>query len=127
MTDRVVTMQVPADRDFVSTLRLTAASLAAHCDLTVDDIEDLRLAVDEAVALLLPIAPAESTLQARFELAPNCLVVATSVPSADGAGPDRGGLAWAVLSALASGVEVSNSQGVVTIVVSKRRGTATAP
>ena len=40
----------------MSTLRLTTASLAARCDLTVDDIEDLRLAVDEACALLLPHA-----------------------------------------------------------------------
>lgn len=127
MTDPVVTMQVPAHVEFISTLRLTAASLAAHCELTVDDIEDLRLAVDEACALLLPIAPAESTLNARFELAPNCLVVATSVPSVNGTGPDRDGLAWAVLSALASGVEVSSSEGAVTIVVSKRRGTAATP
>ena len=54
---------MPADGAYVSTLRLTAASLAARCDLTIDDIEDLRLAVDEACALLLPHAAPDSTLR----------------------------------------------------------------
>jgi serine/threonine-protein kinase RsbW len=126
MSGPMVTMQVPAQREFVSTLRLTAASLAAQCELTIDDIEDLRLAVDEACSLLLPLAVPESTLRASFELLPNCLVVATSVSSTAGMTPDRDGLAWAVLSALASNVEVSSSDGTVTMVVSKRRGTAAA-
>ena len=51
---------MPADVAYVATLRLTAASLAARCDLTIDDIEDLRLAVDEACALLLPHAGPDS-------------------------------------------------------------------
>ena len=49
----IVEVAAPADVAYVSTLRLTAASLAARCELTIDDIEDLRLAVDEACALLL--------------------------------------------------------------------------
>jgi serine/threonine-protein kinase RsbW len=126
MTFPTVTMQVPARRELVSTLRLTAASLAAQCELTIDDIEDLRLAVDEACALLLPLAAPDSTLCVSFELVPSCLIVATSVPTTAGGTPDRDGLGWAVLSALASDVEVANSDGAVTIVVSKRRGTAVA-
>jgi len=65
----VVEVRVPADVLYVSTLRLAAAALAARCELTIDDIEDLRLAVDEACALLLPHVSPGSTLDARFELA----------------------------------------------------------
>ena len=65
----VVEVRIPADVVYVSTLRLTAASLAARCDLTIDDIEDLRLAVDEACALLLPHAKPKTPLEARFVLA----------------------------------------------------------
>ncbi len=76
---------------YVSTLRLIAASVAARCELTVDDVEDLRLAVDEACSLLLPHALPGTTLNAEFALSPGFLGVDVSVAAADGsgAGPHR--------------------------------------
>ena len=74
---------MPADASYVSTLRLTAASLAARCELTIDDIEDLRLAVDEACALLLPHATPGSTLDTRFVLAYARLAVEASITSVE--------------------------------------------
>ena len=119
-----VEMRIPADVAYVSTLRLTAASLGARCGLTVDDIEDLRLAVDEACALLLPLADAAGTLDARFEVTDGRLAVATSVPAPDGAQPDRSGFAWTVLGALATSVEVAHEAGRATITVTKARGSS---
>ena len=122
----VVEVRVPADGAYVATLRLTAASLAARCDLTIDDIEDLRLAVDEACALLLPYAGPDSTVDARFMLAPRRLAVTATVdtPGVSDAGPDRSGFAWSVLSALASEVSVDGAEGRLAITVTKRRETA---
>jgi serine/threonine-protein kinase RsbW len=122
----VVEMRVPADVAYVAALRLTAASLAAHCDLTIDDIEDLRLAVDEACALLLPHASTDGTLDAEFRLSPGSLSVTASVASVDGTEntPDRSGFAWSVLSALASEVSVDGAGDRLGITVLKRRGTA---
>jgi serine/threonine-protein kinase RsbW len=119
-----VEVRIPADVVYVSTLRLTAASLAARCDLTIDDIEDLRLAVDEACALLLPHAAQNSTLDARFELATGRLSVETSVASEDAAEPDRSGFAWTVLGALATTVDVRQKDGRLSIVVTKAREAA---
>src|SRR3954468_17832224 len=122
----VVEVRVPADVAYVATLRLTTASLAARCDLTIDDIEDLRLAVDEACALLLPHATAKSVLEAGFELASGRLVVTTSVDAPDSSegSPARGGFPWSVLSALASDVEVKGTGERLSITVTKRRETA---
>jgi serine/threonine-protein kinase RsbW len=120
----VVDVRVPADVIYVSTLRLTAASLAARCDLTIDEIEDLRLAVDEACALLLPHARPDSTLDARFTLHSGRLTVDTSVQTSASAGPDRTGFAWTVLGALASSVDVRNDGGRLTITVTKTREAA---
>jgi serine/threonine-protein kinase RsbW len=120
----VVEVRVPANVLYVSTLRLTAASLAARCDLTVDDIEDLRLAVDEACALLLPHASPHSALEARFALAPGLLAVETSVQTHESAEPDRTGFAWTVLDALASSVDVRNHSGRLSIAVTKSREAA---
>lgn len=119
-----VEVRIPADVAYVSTLRLTAASLAARCSLTVDDIEDLRLAVDEACALLLPYASADSTLDAHFELAQGRLAVDTSVATASSDEPDRDGLAWTVLGALASSVDVRRDAQRLTISVTKSRAAA---
>jgi serine/threonine-protein kinase RsbW len=119
-----VTMRVPAAGVYISTLRLTTASLAARCDLTVDDIEDLRLAVDEACSLLLPHTASDGVLDADFELARGQLTVRVSVRSANGADIDRAGFAWTVLGALATSVEVSNADGRLAIGVTKRREAA---
>jgi serine/threonine-protein kinase RsbW len=119
-----VEVRIPADVVYVSTLRLTAASLAARCDLTIDDIEDLRLAVDEACALLLPHAAPNSTLDARFELAEGRLSVETTVQTTDAAEPDRTGFAWTVLGALASTVDVRKDADRLTIAVTKAREAA---
>jgi serine/threonine-protein kinase RsbW len=121
----VVEVRVPADVAYVSTLRLTAAGLAARCDLTIDDIEDLRLAVDEACALLLPHARPDTTLEARFELRQGRLVVGASVTADDGGDLDRNGFAWTVLGALATSVDVQRADGRLMITLSKRREAAT--
>lgn len=119
----VVTVQVPNDVAYVSTLRLTAAGLAARCDLTIDEIEDLRLAVDEACALLMPHGTEGSTLDARFELTYGCLAVDVSVAAPDGTQLDHQGFAWTVLGALASTVDVSRVDR-LTIALTKRREAA---
>jgi serine/threonine-protein kinase RsbW len=121
-----VEVRIPADVVYVSTLRLTAASLAARCDLTIDDIEDLRLAVDEACALLLPHASGGSTLDARFQLSEGKLAVETSVATLDGAEPDRTGFGWTVLGALASTVDVRTDGERLVIAVTKSRETSQA-
>ena len=117
----VVSMTVPADVAYVSTLRLAAASLAARCDLTVDDIEDLRLPVDEACALLLPHATPGSAIAAHFELSSGHLLVETSVATDDAAEPDREGFAWTVLDALTNSLHVPAQDGRLTIALTKTR------
>jgi serine/threonine-protein kinase RsbW len=48
-----VSVDVPAAPVFVQVLRNVVAGVAARLDMTIDQIEDLRLAVTEAASLLL--------------------------------------------------------------------------
>jgi serine/threonine-protein kinase RsbW len=48
-----IKVTVPARPDFLHVVRSVTASVAARPDLGYDDIEDLRIAVDEACAQLL--------------------------------------------------------------------------
>ena len=117
----VVEMSVPSDAAYVAVLRTVAAGLASRCDLTLDEIEDLRIAVDEACSLLLPHAAAGTPLEAQFTLAPGALGIRAGVAATDDATPDRDGFAWTVLDALAQGVDVASRDGRLEITLTKRR------
>jgi serine/threonine-protein kinase RsbW len=48
-----ISITVPARAEFLHVVRTVVGSIAARHDLTIDSIEDLRIAVDEACAQLL--------------------------------------------------------------------------
>lgn len=96
-----VELRLPADNAYAAVLRMTATGLAARADFTVDAIEDLRIAVGEAGALLLPLARAGSTLETRFTILPGRLRVQMHTRPVTGAEIDRASFAWQVLTTLA--------------------------
>ena len=77
----VVELRLPADGAYLSVLRTATAGLAARLDFTLDEIEDLRIAVDEACALLLPDAEPGSAMTCVFALTDHTLAVTVTVPS----------------------------------------------
>jgi serine/threonine-protein kinase RsbW len=114
-----VTLRLPADGQYLAVLRTAAAGLASRLNFTLDDIEDLRIAVDEACAMLLPRASADAVLECSFELKPGELDMAVSVPTTDGALPSRDTFAWTVLTALAGEVDATADGRTVTITMAK--------
>lgn len=121
MKDTVV-LRLPAEGAYLSVLRSATASLASRLDFTLDDIEDLRIAVDEACAMLLSHAVAGADLTVSFELLEAALAVAVSVPTYDGKLPSRETFAWTVLTALAGDVDATvDGENVITITLCKAR------
>src|SRR3954462_3442143 len=122
----VVELRVPAQPAYLAVLRTATAGLAARLDFTLDEIEDLRIAVDEACAMLLAQAVPGADLDCTFTLSGDSIRVSVSVLTLDGQQPSRDTFAWTVLSALAG--EVDSEADVddrVTITLLKRRsGTA---
>jgi len=97
-----ITLRVPAEGAYVSVLRTMTAGLAARLDFTVDDIEDLRIAIGEACALVLPEALAGGDLVADFRQTPGSLTISVRVKTSGRAQPDYESFAWQVLSTLAA-------------------------
>ena len=121
--DDVVELRLPADGAYLSVLRTATAGLAARLDFTLDEIEDLRIAVDEACALLLPDAVPDAELTCLFSLAAEALSVTVSVPSRTGRMPRRNTFAWTVLTALAGEVDATvDAAGTVSVTLVKHRG-----
>ncbi|GGO77258.1 anti-sigma factor [Nocardioides deserti] len=115
-----VELRVPADGAYVSVLRTTTAGLAARLDFTIDDIEDLRIAVGEASAMVLPEADPASELECRFWLAPGQMTVSVSVEAASPAAPDEDSFAWQVLTTLASSASVQSGDGRLGVTMTMR-------
>jgi serine/threonine-protein kinase RsbW len=131
-----VELEVPADPAYLAVLRTATAGLAARLDLTIDEIEDLRIAVDEACALVLGPQPLDGStdrhavearpaaglagegaatgqqvrpvLRARYELDGTGMRVEVSGPARTL--PGRESFAWAVLEALVSGLDTGRDE-----------------
>ncbi|HEU4811594.1 MAG TPA: anti-sigma factor [Nocardioides sp.] len=111
-----VELRLPADSAYVSVLRTTTAGLAARLDFPIDDIEDLRIAVGEASAMVLPEADEEADLWCRFYLGSGELTVTVGVSATRApAQPDYDSFAWQVLSTLATSAAADTTDGAYTV------------
>jgi serine/threonine-protein kinase RsbW len=84
----VIELSLPVAADLLVVVRLTAAAVASRAEFNVEDIEDLRLAVDELCLPLVRSAP-EGRLVLRFIRTADSVEITACVdgPEASG-GPD---------------------------------------
>lgn len=100
-TDPTVTLEIPAQGAYVALIRAAVSAMCARLDFTVDRIDDVKLAVDEAAALLLGDAPEGATLAVAFTPdAPDGLLVRMVAPTIHGQSLARDSFTWTVLTAL---------------------------
>ena len=100
-----VTIRMPAEGAYLSVLRTATAGLAARLDFTLDEIEDLRIAVDEACGMLLAQAAPGADLECDFTLGEDRMSIAVSTIAAHPRPPASDTFAWTVLAALAGSVD----------------------
>ena len=126
--DDLVSVRVPAAAAYLSVLRTTTASLAARLDFTLDEIEDLRIAVDEASCLLLAGAAEGAELTSVFAMSADSIEISVSTMTDKGHPPSRDSFAWTVLSALAGEVDAwteADGQQTISLIKHRSRGTVT--
>ncbi len=117
-----VKVRMPAEGAYLSVLRTATAGLAARLDFTLDEIEDLRIAVDEACAMLLSQALPGTTLECVFSLDRDLMTISVSAACLTPQPPASDTFAWTVLSALAGSVEAHvGPDDLLTIVMRKTR------
>lgn len=93
-------LRLPADTAHVAVLRLTTAGIAARLDFTLEDIEDLRMAVGEACAMVMEGADPAGSLYASYFLGAGRLRIEVSVDTTVKATRDEDSFAWQVLKTL---------------------------
>jgi serine/threonine-protein kinase RsbW len=110
-----VELRLPTDGAFISVLRTATAGLAARLDFTLDDLEDVRMAVGEAAALVLEAADPDADLTTRFWMRPRELKIAVSTPATSPVAPEPDSFAWTVLTTLARDAQVRAEPGLFEI------------
>ena len=121
-----VRLVVPAAPEYLRLVRLTAAGLASRLGFTFDEVEDLRIAVDELCFHLLGESDEEvplddlRTMDLVYSAGPDVITI-TGRTGLSGAVPERSELSEQILDALVDEHEVSGGNGMITFRLKKQR------
>jgi serine/threonine-protein kinase RsbW len=115
-----IELVLPADSRLLRLVRLVASGLASTVGFDVDELDDLRIGVDEAVAALLEGGDG-SRLALRFEVGPDEVRFAGSAPLGAPLDPDRHDLSIQLLKAVCDEHLLEVDGGQVRAAITKRR------
>jgi serine/threonine-protein kinase RsbW len=95
-SDRIV-LSIPARGEFARTVRLTAAEIASRMGMSIDDIDDVRIAVEEAFALASEHAGSEGEVTFTFTMHDDAFEAVGATPSktCEGVGDEETGSKYA--------------------------------
>ena len=121
----VVELMLPLEHRHASTVRVVAAALGADAGFDIDEIDDLRLGVDEAVAAIVAVTSdtngangsgvAAARLVLHFETESGAVTVrATRTPPVPLTRADVDGLALRILEAVSDRFDVVDGALVLT-------------
>jgi serine/threonine-protein kinase RsbW len=119
----MVIVRVPARSDYIGLLRSMVGRVAAHLRLPIDAIDDLQIAVDEAFALLLPLAAEPKTAALELDPSREWLRATLRMPVDVSRWPPQGlegSLAWKVIEGLTDEAEVDARGGEAAVILVKR-------
>lgn len=120
-----ITLTFPAGPEHIRLARLVASGLVAQLDYGLDDVEDLRIAVDELCALVVAHAKPRSTLTISFELRDDVITVQATAPAAQLDRPvEADELSRLILLAAADEHRLSQQNGEIVAWLSKRPASA---
>ena len=117
----VVVIKVPPTAAHLAMLRTAVGGIAARDRFTLDQVDDLRMAVEEAATQLLrhvrsgriemAVIPTQTGIEVRLaaEVSPPSKVI------------DESSFSWMILRALADDLRVESHQAGTTVVLSKHR------
>jgi serine/threonine-protein kinase RsbW len=116
----LLTATIPARAGNVQLFRTIVAGVGARAGLTYDEIDDVRLAVQEAAGQILLVAPRESSVVLRVDDGDGRLRIEVSTASTVGDWPPPGienSLAWTILTTLVDEVSLGRTDDDASAVV----------
>ena len=106
-----VHLELPAPPEFVRLARVTATGLASRAGFSIDEVEDLRLAIDELCFTLIGSKGREGRLELRYRLDGTELEVHGSLDGENLEAPHLSDWSDQILDALVDEHEVGRNLG----------------
>jgi len=109
-----IELKLPASADFVGLLRQIAGTAAVRSDLTIDLLDDLKIACSETAVLLIQNALPDSTFMWEWSCFARHVSVTAKAPTTFTSVPDFSqmeGFTWTVLQAVAKDLTVELLNG----------------
>lgn len=88
MTDGEVRLEVPASPEFLRVARMMAAGVASRLGFTLEEVDDLRIAIDELCFCLVGRSGRPGTVALRYVMSPDGLTVEGAGHFVDHANPE---------------------------------------
>jgi anti-sigma regulatory factor (Ser/Thr protein kinase) len=109
-----VELSLPADSRYMRLARLVTSGLATTCGLPLEEVEDLRITVDEMCATLIELGDGQP-VRLAFELLPDALLIhgATAADPASEVDEARLDLSRQILDVVADGHDIRRHGDVV--------------
>jgi serine/threonine-protein kinase RsbW len=107
-----IQVAVPAQPDYIHVVRSVTGAVAAGLDLPYDEIDDLRIAIDEACSHLLDVKPNAGVLRLEISTEERSIRFVASIEAPDAPWPPPDAhqtLTWQVLAALADEAEFATT------------------
>ncbi|MFN2609162.1 MAG: ATP-binding protein [Acidimicrobiales bacterium] len=125
MTEGEVRLEVPASPEFLRVARMMAAGVASRLGFTLEEVDDLRIAIDELCFCLVGRTGRPGTVAIRYVMRPDGLEVEGAGHFADRADqePRLSPLSVQILNAVTDECEVTSGEDGPTFRLLKRRQT----
>lgn len=121
MNRETVMVRIPPTPEHLALLRTAVAGFAARDHFTLDQVDDLRLAVEEGAVQLLKHVTGEGLTLTVSRTEPGIEVRLSADVAGDDPVIDEESFSWVILRALADDVAIEMQQGHAAIVLSKHR------
>ena len=116
-------LEIPADAGYVQLARLVASGIAGRLDFNIDEIEDLRIAVDECCVALLSCTELGTAMQLRYSWdTTEVMLQAQAAAIGSGGQPHVEGITGQILAAVVDHYRFGRGDAHVFFELRKRRG-----
>jgi serine/threonine-protein kinase RsbW len=121
VTEQTVTLSVPPTPGYLALLRTVVGGCAGREGFTLDQIDDVKMAVDEAAVQLLRSSKGEG-ISVDVHIGDRSMEVRVSADvESDTPVIDESSFSWTILKALADELQVESAPSRCTVILTKHR------
>ena len=127
--DRIA-LTVPARGEYAKTVRMTAAALVSRMDMTYDEVDDIRMAAEEAFAYAIETLPENSDVDMEFLVGDGQIEIVVALGDEQAAGSEEAeriaAYATFILESVCDRYELASDESGAHLRLLKRCGVADA-